>query len=507
MTRPLRILLIEDSEDDAELLLAEITSGGFDVTHTRVDSAKGTVDALATGQWDIVISDYTLPQFNGLAAIEIIRIHDPDLPIIITSGNIGEDIAVDAMRAGARDYLMKNNLSRLTPAIDRELRESGLRRDARRAQIQLEENEARFRAIVSNIPGMVFQLLADASGSLNFTYVSEGSKRLLDMAPDELRNDSARFFDQLLDREASGLLSRIVESTQTLQSFNWEGSIRGRSDENANWIIARMSPHRTASGHVQWDGILQDISRRKRVELELLQSQKQLSALSSHLQKAKESERTSIAREVHDDIGGNLTAIKIDLLWLINHGGTVAPAVQAKIHSLEFLIDRTMEITSRIARDLRPPLLDLGLLAAVEWEAAEFAKRMEIPCLVHCDDEDIAVDPELANALFSVFREVLTNVSKHAGATCVDVHLKVSDSTCTLTVTDNGRGFTQTDLLKDDSFGLRGMLERARNLGGEIKFSSSPGAGTTVVACLPLDHTAPLPDNIENATGSLWLEL
>ena len=166
MKHPLRLLLIEDSEDDAELLLAEIKGGGFAVTHRRVESAKGTIDALVTGQWDMVISDYNMPQFNGMAALEIVRQHDPDLPFLVISGDIGEDIAVDAMRAGARDYMMKNNLSRLVPAISRELHESTLRRDARQAHLQLEENEARFRAMTSNIPGMVFQLIAGAGGGL-----------------------------------------------------------------------------------------------------------------------------------------------------------------------------------------------------------------------------------------------------------------------------------------------------------------------------------------------------
>ncbi len=507
MTRPLRMLLIEDSEEDAELLLTEINNSGYDVTHTRVESAEATIDALATGQWDIVISDYTLPRFNGLAAIEIVRQHDPDLPFIITSGNIGEDIAVEAMRAGAHDYLMKNNLSRLTPAIDRELRESKLRRDARRAQVQLEENEARFRAIASNIPGMVFQLMANTNGTLSFSYVSAGSNQLLDLAPHELREDSARFFDRLLDQDVSGLRSRIMASAQSLRSFSWEGCIRALSGDTVSWITARMSPHRLGNDMIQWDGILEDISQRKQMEMELLQSQQRLSALSSHLQKAKEAERMSIAREVHDDIGGNLTAIKIDLLWVINHIGNTDPEALAKMHSLEFLTDRTLEITSRIASDLRPPLLDLGLLAAMEWEASEFAKRMGIPCTIQCDDDDIAVNPEFANALFSVFRETLTNISKHAKATRVNVKLRVDDASCTLSVTDNGCGFTQTDLLKSKSFGLRGMLERARNLGGEIRFNGGPGKGTTVIACLPLQVTAPLPESFDNKIGSLWLEL
>lgn len=503
MKHPLRLLLIEDSEDDAELLLAEIEKTGFDVTHQRVESAKGVIDALATNQWDVVISDYNMPQFNGIAALEIVRQHDPDIPFLITSGDIGEDIAVDAMRAGAHDYVMKNNLSRLAPAISRELRESTLRRNARQGHIQLEENEARFRAMTSNIPGMVFQLIADTHGALRFSYVSAGSQRLLDLPPRELREDSAWFFDRLLDSGESGLRSQIIQSIQTPQAINWEGGIRGRSGDDINWISARISPCRLGNGQMQWDGILLDISRRKRAVIELQQSQRQLSALSSHLQKAKETERAHIAREVHDDIGGNLTAIKIDLLWLINRMGNGDPGALARAYSLDHLADRTLEIVSRIAGSLRPPLLDLGLLAAVEWEASEFCKRMNIPCTVHCNNEDIAMAPELANALFSIFRETLTNISKHARATHVEVSLKADHATCTLSVADDGCGFSQSDLLKEKSFGLRGILERARNLGGGIKFDGGPGMGATVIVRLPLNNTTPSLDHLENTTGSL----
>ena len=127
MHRPLRILLIEDSEEDTELLLAEVRRAGFDPLHTRVETPEAMQKALAGNEWDVVIADYTLPQFSGLAALTLTRQYDPDLPFIISSGNIGEDIAVDAMRAGAHDYVMKNNPSRLIPAIERELRESDRR--------------------------------------------------------------------------------------------------------------------------------------------------------------------------------------------------------------------------------------------------------------------------------------------------------------------------------------------------------------------------------------------
>ena len=495
MKRPLRVLLIEDSEEDAELLLAEVRNGGYEPLHARVYTAEATLDALAGNQWDIVISDYTMPRFSGLAALEIVRQHDPDLPFIISSGNIGEDIAVEAMRAGANDYLMKNNLSRLMPAVERELRESVAHRKGRQAQRELAENEARLRAIVSNIPGVVFQLLREPHGGYRFPYVSEGSIRLLDLTPEQLQNDSALFFDLLPGEDEASLQTRLDESAAAMRPTNCEARIRDASGSISKWIDVRLSPRELSGNRVWWEGIMENISQRKQYELELLNSRHQLSALSSHLQKAKEIERTRIARQVHDDIGGNLTAIKIDLLWLVNRLGKNQPRLLEKTKALEALVDRTMETTSHIAHDLRPPLLELGLPAAVEWEAAEFTKRMEIPCVVHCRSEDIAVDPELGNAAFSVFREILTNISKHAKATSVEVELGADDTTLTLIVKDNGRGIAHTDLLKSNSFGLRGMLERARNLGGAITFDGGPERGTMIAVSLPLDPVSNPPVN------------
>lgn len=486
MPLPLRLLLIEDSEDDAELLLAEIRDGGYEPVYRRVDTAVETQHALNSDLWDIVICDYTMPQFNGQMALEMVQRHDPDLPFIINSGTIGEDVAVDAMRAGAHDYIMKSNLSRLMPAIERELRESVVRRTGRHAQREIEENEARYRAIVSNIPGVVFQLQQNGNDGYRFPYISDGSNQLLELTPTHLQNDSSLFWDMVPGSDAAALHRRIQESAQHMQPMSWECRIQVASDDIGKWIEIRMRPRLLDAGVVQWDGIMENISQRKQAETELMRSRQQLSALSVHLQKAKEIERTRIAREVHDDIGGNLTALKIDLLWLNNRIDKNRGDLLDKARSLETLVDRTMEITSRIARDLRPPLLELGLVAAIEWEAAEFEKRMEIPCVVTCLSEDLAVDPDLGNAAFSIFREILTNISKHAAATKVEVELGTNDTMLTMRILDNGRGMTHTDLLKRGSFGLRGMLERARNLGGEMRFEGQPNKGTTITAVLPL---------------------
>lgn len=495
MSQPLHILLIEDSEVDAELLLEQIRHAGYEPIYRRIDTAAATLDALTNEAWEIVISDYTMPQYSGLDALKLVKQHDPDLPFIISSGNIGEDIAVEAMRAGAHDYVMKSNLSRLVPAIERELRESKIRHTARRAQRAHEEDEARFTAIVANIPGVVFQLRREQNDGYRFSYISAGSTQLLALSPKSLQDDATLFFDRVQDGWDK-LETCLADSANNMQPLGWEGQIRVASSTHTKWIEIRAQPRPLPGGSVQWDGIMENISPRKLSETELQHSQQRLSALSNHLQKAKETERTHIAREVHDNIGGNLTALKIDLLWLSSRLDKKQLDMINKAHAIESLVDHTMEIASRISRDLRPPLLELGLLVAIEWAAAEFQERMGIPCIVSCKNKELPVEPDLGNAAFSIFQEILTNTSKHANATKVEVQLSIDDTMLIMKVTDNGRGMLHSDLLKIGSYGLRGMLERARNLGGEIRFDSGLNIGTIITALLPLDPHHQLPSNV-----------
>src|ERR1043166_5577739 len=147
MKTALRVLIVEDSEFDAHIMVSMLRKGGYDVGCERVETEPAMKAALSGGAWDIVLADYNLPEFNALAALQLIQERALDVPFIIVSGGIGEDIAVSAMKAGAHDYLMKGNLSRLVPAVERELREAANRQSQRQSERALQESELRYRLL------------------------------------------------------------------------------------------------------------------------------------------------------------------------------------------------------------------------------------------------------------------------------------------------------------------------------------------------------------------------
>jgi signal transduction histidine kinase/FixJ family two-component response regulator len=479
-------LIVEDSEDDALLLVWELKRGGYLPQFKIVDTRAAMQAALQGDSWDIVISDYSMPDFTGLDALAMLRACALDVPFIIVSGNIGEDVAVDAMKAGAHDYVMKKNLSRLVPALDRELREADVRRARNKAERELRENEARFRAIASNIPGTVYQFMLRPDGAASFPYVSDDCNRLLGLGPEALLQNAEVFRQLIIPGDRETYDSALARSAASLADLNWEGRIQLPGSDEIKWINLRSSPRQVDAGALLWEGVIWNITQSRLAEIEIRRSRQQLQELSDHVQKVKEDERARIAREIHDDIGGNLTAIKIDLLWLTNRLPAEFKAMHEKAGAIERLVDRTMDTTQRISRDLRPGTLDLGLIAAIEWQAEEFQRRMNIPCEVVTSDDDVYLDQDLCVAIFRIFQETLTNISKYANATRVDVSLVTGDDVVVLEVCDNGHGIAPDQIDKPGSFGIRGMRERARSLRGDVEIEGIPGAGTRIKVEIPL---------------------
>ena len=345
------MLHLEDSTDDHALAAVHLHRAGLAPDLLRVDTEAAFTAALAAGPWDVVLSDFNLPAFTGLRAQQILKDSGLQVPFILVSGEIGEDTAVAAMRNGASDYLLKNNLARLAPAVE--------------------------HAIAAN---------------------------------------------------------------------------RDR--------IARQQADRA-----------------------LADSRQRLSELAQHLQTSVERERAAIAREIHDDVGGSLTAIKFDLAWIGRHSS--APEVQQRVATALESLAHALEASQRIMHNLRPAILEQGLVAALQWMASRFEKREGGTCQCRTSHETMQLPSGVPLVAYRFAQEALTNISKHAGADRVTIDLSLSRGVLSLEVTDNGRGLSRADLDKARSFGLRGLHERASTVGGWVEVSSS-AAGTVLLLSVPI---------------------
>ena len=229
-----------------------------------------------------------------------------------------------------------------------------------------------------------------------------------------------------------------------------------------------------------------DITRRKQAEEELAKRAEQMRALASYVESVREDERTRIAREIHDEFGQFLTALKMDLAWVSRR----LPANDEKrerLNQASVLVDENVIRVQRIATELRPGLLDdLGLVTALDWPANEFSKHTGLLCELNLPEQDLKLDPALNTTLFRIFQETLTNVVRHAQASRVNVSLQKQEPTLILSIQDNGRGITEAELNDPNSLGLLGLRERVAQWEGELSIRGEAGRGTTVTVQIPL---------------------
>jgi len=238
-----------------------------------------------------------------------------------------------------------------------------------------------------------------------------------------------------------------------------------------------------------------EIIERKRAEEELRKSQEQLRSLTAYMESVREEERKNIAREIHDELGMALTTLKLELSWLRDYvtkeyHSLDVNMVGEKAQTMSDDVKATIKTVQRIASELRPGVLDnLGLAAAIEWQAGEFRDRTGIYCRT-CIDEDIVLDQNRSIAVFRIFQEALTNIMRYSGATQIEVGMRKKEGSLEFEVRDNGRGITEEQIKAPTSFGLIGMQERSRFLGGHVRISGTPGKGTRVIVNIPLDMDA-----------------
>jgi signal transduction histidine kinase len=270
------------------------------------------------------------------------------------------------------------------------------------------------------------------------------------------------------------------------EPFVMEYRLRHRSG-GYRWVLDRGAPvYNTGGSFLGYIGGCIDIHDRKLAEEALQTSREELRTLAGRLQAAREEERTELAREIHDELSGTLTALKMDLSLLPDRAAKDRNLFLDKLSSMSALIDGALARVQSIVTGLRPVVLDkFGLLAAIEWQTAEFQDLSGIACKTHLPTEELPLDPVRSTAMFRILQEALTNVARHAHATKVIVDLRSDVGSLILTVRDNGKGIDEKAIYSHQSIGLLGMRERALSFRGTVEITVPSDGGTLVSARIP----------------------
>jgi len=394
--------------------------------------------------------------------------------------------------------------------------------ERRHAEHQIRESEERFRLLVEGVKDYaLFQL--DPGGHVMSW--NTGAERLKGYSAKEIIGKHFAVFYPPADVQSGRPAEKLAEAERKGQSRD-EGW-RTRKDGSRFWASVVITALRNARGDLQGfakltrdmteqrekldalnkakqelelrveqrtavllrvnEELRTEVAERELAEEKLKMSLEQLRALAARLQLVREEERTNVAREIHDELGQACTAIKMDLALIGRRATKRQTQLQTKVLSAMQLADNMISSLRRIASELRPGTLDdLGLTAALEWQAQEFQSRTGVECNVILPHEPLTLDPERSTAIFRIFQESLTNVARHAQATRVVARLDAKADALILEVRDNGKGFNAQESRARRSLGLVGMQERALLLNGELNVEGVPGVGTTMTLRIPL---------------------
>jgi PAS domain S-box-containing protein len=348
----------------------------------------------------------------------------------------------------------------------------------------LRESEVRLEAIMRSAMDAIITIDADQ----RIVLCNLAAEKMFGCTPDQaIGAPLDRFIPERFHAAHRAHIERFGRTGETSRRMGLQTALWALRADGTEFPIEASISQATVGGRKLLTVILRDITERTRAEQEVRRAHAELRELAQAMHEVRESERTRIARELHDELGQALTALKMDVDLL---GETIArdrTDLLERTDVMRELLDSTVATTRRISADLRPLVLDdLGLGAAAEWLAQTFSQRTHVPCDLNVDVACAQLGEPHASALFRILQETLTNVSKHARAKRVEVRLERSGDDAVLTVVDDGVGMDPAARPNPRSFGLRGIGERVMLLGGDVKITSRPGAGMALVVRIPL---------------------
>ncbi len=470
----MKVLIIEDTIITRVVFEQHARDLGHEVTACAY--AETALEAYQQTFYPLILIDLTLPGMDGFEFCRRIRAlpsGDRSMILVITANDMPESIQA-AIDAGADDYVVKpigKDMLKLRLMVLERQYQNLIRRK------QAEEELQNLRTAVETMPlGLT---ITDLQGKILYTNCADADMHGYQVI--ELLNRDVRIFAP----------PELWNPVSLEDMKHWKGLTRESINirKNGSRFPVYLISEIVKDAHDEPYAIVtscEEITDRKQTEEELRASHEQLRNLSLHLEAVREEERTTVARTIHDELGQILTALKFDIVWLKKRLTEYPATLREKAEVMENLIDTTLRTVKEIASQLRPGLLDdLGLSAAIEWQADEFQRRTDIPCDARCHPDEIIVSEAISTAVFRIFQETLTNAARHAGATHITVTLTESTERLVLTVSDNGRGITPEQIANPSAFGLIGIRERVRFLGGDVTFHGIPEQGTTVTVDIP----------------------
>ena len=483
MDKEFHILMLEDNPTDAELAERELRKAKLAFSLKRVETEEDFLKELKNLAPDLILSDYKLPSYDGLSALAAARENCPVVPFIFISGEIGEELAIETLKGGATDYVLKHRLSRLVPAVNRALREAEERAERRQAEESLRVSEERYRALYEDNPSTYFTV--DTKGTV--LSVNQFGAVQLGYTTKELIGQPV--LNVFYEDDKKAVLEQLSVCLRNPgQIFQWEFR-KVCKNGSILWVreSARAIPDVVGSPVVFI--VCEDITDRKQAEEKIQLYTERLQNLSSQLIKVQEIERRHIAHELHDEIGQVLTAVKINLQAIqgLSKDRQYAPSLKESIVT----IDRALQQVRNLSLDLRPSMLDdLGLVSTLRWYMDRQMRQAGLHAKLIAKPSQIHLPLGLETICFRIVQEALTNVVRHAKAKHAHVELQQRDTKLELIIRDDGIGFNvrtaQKRASRGVSFGLLGMQERVRLAGGEIEIKSKPNHGTMIRARFPL---------------------
>jgi PAS domain S-box-containing protein len=358
----------------------------------------------------------------------------------------------------------------------------GVNRQAELARALRDANDRYHQTIDS-----VMDAIVAVDASHNILLFNPAAERMFGRAKQDMIGQPLTQLIPERAREAHSLhMDRFMGTQGGARSMAANIEITGLRADGTEFPIESTISQTMIEDKPQLTAVLRDITQRRRAEEDLREMNRQLRSLSASLQEVREQERARIAMELHDDLGQQLTGLKLELSWLSGRLKEGRRATADEVGAMRQLLDTAIASVRRIATELRPLILDdLGFGEAVAWQTAEFAKRSGLEVNLDLQAQDLVKDDVVATALFRIVQESLTNVVRHAGASSVQVRLTSDEDHLMLTVCDNGSGIA-AEGRSGTGIGLVSMRERATSLGGQLKIAGVPGAGTTIEVTLPL---------------------